>query len=90
MATDIVDKSELDTFKRYIDERCGGSLPTDSLAEAIEEFREYQQQLSALQKRLRLSEKSTEREGTRALSEDRLDKLCDQWEVELKKEWVIE
>jgi len=90
MATNLVDQSELDTFKRYIDERCGGSLPGQSLADAIGEFREYQQQLSAVRERIRLSEESAERDGTRPLTEERLDKLCDQWEAELKDEGVIE
>jgi len=64
MATDISNKSELDTFKRYIDERCGGSLNGHSLEEAIEEFRAYQDQLFAMRERLRLSEESAERDGT--------------------------
>jgi len=95
MATDTVEKfevekSDLDIFKRYIDERYGGSLHGHSLAKAIEEFREYQRQLSALQERLRLAEASADREGTRALTVERLDKLCNQWESELKEEGVIE
>jgi|GEM_PF-6114754 len=90
MATDIVNKSELDAFQRYIDERCGGSLQGHSLTEAIEEFREYQQQLFAVRERLRISEESAEREGTMPLTEKRLNELCDQWKAELKEEGVIE
>ncbi|NOY29984.1 MAG: hypothetical protein GXP28_07335 [Planctomycetes bacterium] len=88
MATGLLEKSDLDIFKRYIDERCGGSLGRHSLAEAIEKFREYQQQLSALQERLRLSEESAEREGTRPLTDEimeatfvRLDAKLDQEEI---------
>ncbi len=90
MAADTVTTSDLDAFKRYIDERCGGSLNGQSLAEAIDDFREYQQQLSALQERLRLSEESAERDGTKPLTEERLNKLCDRWEAELKGEGVLE
>lgn len=90
MATDITNQSELDAFKRYVDERCGGSLNGKSLEKAIAAFREYQQQLSALQERLRLSEESAERDGTRPLTEERLDEMCDRWEEELKGEGVVE
>jgi len=90
MATEIVAESELDTFKLFVDEHFGGSLEGHSLAKTIEQFRVYQKQLTALRERLRLSEESAEREGTRVLTEERLNKLCGQWEEELKEEGVIE
>lgn len=89
MATGTAHTSDLDAFKRYVDERCGGSLEGHSLSEAIAEFRTYQQQLAELQQKLRLSEQSATSEGTQPLSEGRLDEMCDQWEAELRNEGVI-
>ncbi len=90
METELVIKSELDVFKCFIDEHCDGSLNGHSLAEAIEDFREYQRQLTSLQEKLRLSDESGDRDGTRVLTDKHLDELCDRWEADLKEEGVIE
>jgi len=82
--------NELDTFKRYIDERCGGSLNGHSLAEAIQEFREYQQQLAALQERLRLSEESAEREGTRVLTDEIMEGIFGRLDAKLDQEGIAD
>jgi len=87
MATDIQDERK--AFNRYIDEQCGGTLNGHTLEEALAEFREYQRQLEQLREKLRLSEESAKRDGTHELSEERLDKLCDTWEQELRDEGAI-
>jgi len=90
MATDITNQSELDAFKLYIDERCGGSLNGHSLAEAIGEFREYQQQLTALREKLRLSEESAERDGTILMTDKVVEERYRRLNAELAKEEIID
>ncbi len=90
MATELVEKSELDIFKRYIDERCAGSLNGHSLAEAIEKFREYQRQLFSLQERIRLSEESAEREGTRPLTEEIMKETFVRLDAKLDQEGIAD
>lgn len=86
MATDTVVTSELDAFQRYIDERCGGSLNGHSLAESIDEFREYRKQLSAVRERLRLSEESAERDGTRVLTDEIMNETFGRLDAKLDQE----
>jgi len=90
MATDIFAESELDSFKLYVDDRLGGSLEGQSLAKAIEEFREYQQQLSALRERLRLSEESAEREGTRVLTDQIMEEAFGRLDTKLDQEGMAD
>ena len=90
MATDITQTSELDAFQRYVEERCGGSLNGHTLAEAIADFREYQRQLAALREKLRLSEESAERDGTRPLTDEIMADTFARLDAELRGEGTVE
>jgi len=90
MATDTVQTSELDSFQRYIDERCGGSLNGHSLSEAIEKYRHYEKQLAALRERLRLSEESAKRDGTLLMTDEVVEARYRKLDAELAEEGITD
>ena len=82
--------TEFEAFNRYVQEHLGGTYSRHTLEEAVVKFRAYQRQLESLREKIRLSEKSASTDGTRPLTSDRLDGLCDQWASELRAEGKIE
>jgi len=62
--------NDRDAFNRYLDERYGGNMNGHTLEEALVDFREYQQQLSAVQAKVQRSIEASDRGESKPLDDE--------------------
>lgn len=88
MSTKTDSTNELDAFQQFMNDRHGGTLNGSTLDEAVEEFRQYRQQLTKLREKLNRSEQSATEEGTHTMSEQRIQKTFKRLDAQLEKDGI--
>ncbi len=78
--------TERDAFNAYIDKRWGGNLNGTSLEEALQEFRNYQDELNNAKLKIQEALDSSERGELQPMDDSRLAALFDRQDALLKSE----
>lgn len=80
--------TERDAFNAYIDNRWGGNLNGTSLEEALQEFRNYQNELNNAKLKIQEALESSERGELQPLDDSRLAALFDRQDALLRSEGI--
>jgi hypothetical protein len=80
--------TERDAFNAYIDNRWGGNLNGTSLEEALQEFRNYQNELADAQFKIREAIRASDSGELQPMNDSRLAALFDRQDALLRSEAI--